>query len=80
MSHQLIPITNAPQRLTFGVQVAFAIISSVAVTLRITARKRQHIDIQWDDYLIVIALVSDSEGAPTDKSNADLRYRFSRSA
>lgn len=64
MSQQLIPITNTPQRLTLGVQVTFAITSSVAVALRLVARKRQQVDIQWDDYLIVVALVSDFQTNP----------------
>lgn len=58
---QLIPIENKAQRLTFGIQVTFAVVSTTAVTLRLVARKQKGLQFQWDDYLIAIALVGHFE-------------------
>ncbi|KAH7126606.1 hypothetical protein B0J11DRAFT_281410 [Dendryphion nanum] len=57
MSDDLVPIENPSQRLLLGVQITFAILSTTAVTLRIWARIAKDVEIQWDDYLIIIALV-----------------------
>jgi hypothetical protein len=54
---ELVAIEEAPQRLTFGVQITFAILSVAAVALRFQARRTRNVDIQWDDYSIVIAEV-----------------------
>lgn len=57
MSGGLVPVENHSQRLLLGIQITFAILSTTAVTLRIWARITKDVEIQWDDYLIVIALV-----------------------
>ncbi|ORY04543.1 hypothetical protein BCR34DRAFT_55106 [Clohesyomyces aquaticus] len=56
MPGSLIPITTEPQRLAFGVQVTFAIIATAAVGLRLFARRIKRTPLQWDDYLIIVAL------------------------
>ena len=54
---KLVSIVEEPQRLTLGVQITFAILTTVAVTLRLIARQTKGVGTQWDDYLIVVALV-----------------------
>ena len=55
---RLVSIDEEPQRVAFGIQITFAILTTTAVCLRILARRLKDVDMQWDDYLIVIALVS----------------------
>ncbi|MCJ1462477.1 hypothetical protein MMC07_001079 [Pseudocyphellaria aurata] len=49
---------NERQRELVGVAIFGLIVSTLAVGLRITARRRLKIAIWWDDYLAILALVS----------------------
>ena len=57
MAGQLVELTTPSQQAPFALQILFAFLSTLAVILRIIARRKKHLPLQWDDYLIVIALV-----------------------
>lgn len=52
---------NERQRELVGVAIFGLIISTLAVGLRITARRRLRVALWWDDYLAIFALVSTME-------------------
>jgi len=54
---RLVTIVEESQKLAFGVQITFAILTTVAVSFRLLARKIKDVEYQWDDYLIILALV-----------------------
>jgi hypothetical protein len=57
MAGQLIPIVEQQQKLVFGVQITFAILTNLAVGLRLATRRTKVVKLQWEDYLILLAVV-----------------------
>src|SRR6201989_2318915 len=53
----MIAIESSAQYTLIVVSVVFAVISTTAVCLRIFARHKKRLRLEWDDYFIIIALV-----------------------
>lgn len=47
-----------------GSVIALMVLSTIAVTMRITARLTSKIPLHWDDYTILVALVSCGRSRP----------------
>ncbi|KAF2497887.1 hypothetical protein BU16DRAFT_559613 [Lophium mytilinum] len=53
----MIPLRTSSQKSPVAVAVTFAAIATISVTLRLFARRKKRLQLEWDDYSIFLALV-----------------------
>ena len=59
-----VDLTTGTQKATLIVHIVLSLLAILAVSLRIVARRKRQLQLQVDDYLIVIALVCSESALP----------------